>query len=283
MNKTLHLILIYVTIFHIVILFTGCSSIEVVPVVVNEEGAVLDAKPGPLSILRKNIFDIADADTSCANRFWKNRGRAKKAYMRGMALMYAKQVCGQGSEFIKSSRIRSEYTLYNGPKKHQDALEYYGLPGSELSTYAFLIGLGMRESSGKYCEGRDKSADWTQAQNAEAGMFQTAYVSRVFNSELKKLFDRYISDRSQCELSVFSEGVSCEPYDAKTYGEGDGAGFQQLAKSCPAFATQWAAILIRSNYRHFGPIIRKEVEYVKSCESMLSAVEATVKNKCDQL
>ena len=38
--------------------------------------------------------------------------------------------------------------------------------------FVLLIGLGMRESSGKYCEGRDKSASNRSAETAEAGLFQ---------------------------------------------------------------------------------------------------------------
>jgi hypothetical protein len=38
-----------------------------------------------------------------------------------------------------------------------------------------MLGHGMRESSGRHCEGRDLSADNVQSDTAEAGLFQTSY------------------------------------------------------------------------------------------------------------
>ena len=37
------------------------------------------------------------------------------------------------------------------------------------------LGLGMRESSGQYCCGRDTSEDNTTADTAEAGLFQMSW------------------------------------------------------------------------------------------------------------
>jgi len=43
--------------------------------------------------------------------------------------------------------------------------------------FVLLTGLGMRESSGHYGEGRDASATNTSAYTAEAGLFQVSYNS----------------------------------------------------------------------------------------------------------
>jgi hypothetical protein len=45
--------------------------------------------------------------------------------------------------------------------------------------FVLMIGLGMRESSGRYCEGRDQSASNTSADTAEAGLFQTSWNARA--------------------------------------------------------------------------------------------------------
>lgn len=234
----------------------------------------------PTDSLRDDIYNIAD-DSACTKYNWKNRGKAYPSYIRGLALMYAKQKCGQGTDFIKQPKATGKNSL---GRNYEDALVHYGIKGSELETYTFLIGLGMRESNGKYCKGRDKSQNFTKSDNAEAGIYQMAYVARVFNSELKPLYEKYKSGQLPCELDTFkSDAIKCTSYDAKTYGSGEGAAWQKLMKRCPAASVQWAAILIRSQYRHFGPIIRKEVEVLPQCRSMLQNVEKAISGRCGEL
>ena len=69
----------------------------------------------------------------------------------------------------------------------EDALTWYraefirklGTDNSEMasircgSLFVMLLGLGMRESSGRYCEGRDFGTN-VSADTAEAGMYQTS-------------------------------------------------------------------------------------------------------------
>ena len=88
----------------------------------------------------------------------------------------------------------------NDSKK--DALNYYknvfsrlgiltSAPGIEAvqAIYSLGMGLGMRESSGKYCEGWDKSAGSNRPSSAaESGTFQVSYDSMAASSELKKLY-----------------------------------------------------------------------------------------------
>lgn len=233
--------------------------------------------------VRAEILKIADS-SECGNYFFKDRGYAPKSYLRGMAIMYARQVC-DGSEFIKQDKVTSTFKLSweNKTRNHLDALEYYGINGNELNTYAFLIGLGMRESSGRYCLGRDKSADFVKDHEAEAGLFQSSYGSRLFNTDLEKLYKYYQENQGECELSTFSEGVKCSDYNARNWGNGPGVAWQDLVKKCPALATKWAAISIRSYYREFGPIIKKEVEFKTQCRDMLQKVEKVAKLDCGQV
>lgn len=229
--------------------------------------------------VKQEIFNVVENSPGCTEYYWKNRGKAFKSYMNGMSLMYAKQVCNNGSDFIKTKTI----TGRNSIQEHKDALKYYGIEGSELNTYTFLIGLGMRESTGRYCAGRDRSASFTKSSSAEAGIFQMAYVARVFNEELKPLYLKFKNGELPCELETFKKNVTCKPYDSKTFGTGEGADWQKLMKKCPAASAQWAAILIRSNYRHFGPIKRKEVEFRIQCKEMLKKVEQVALKDCSQL
>ena len=268
--------------------FTGCSTTKTPS---QQQTPPQVSEPAPrlapvVRNLKSKIFEIVYANPSCSHYFWKNRGRAYESYMRGMALMYAKQVCGKGSDFIKQNRITSSYYLAYKKRhyKHQDALEYYGIEGSELNTFTFAIGLGMRESNGKYCKGRDKSRDFKKGESAEAGIFQMSYVARVFNTEMAGIYEDYKSGRKSCELDTFkSDAIKCTAYDAKIYGSGEGRNWQALMKRCPAFAVEWAVVLLRSQYRHFGPIIRKEVEFKNSCRDMLKKVETVARANCSQL
>jgi len=224
--------------------------------------------PGPEVIeTSTSLTEIADTSL-CARYKFKNRSVAPKSYVRGMVKMYARQLCGMGSEFIKSSGY------YDSRK---DVLSWYNLQAGELSTFTILHGLGMRESSGKHCTGRDRSANWVKASNAEAGLFQVAYVSRVFNhQEFSRIYEEYKTGKKSCLLETFSKGVNCRSHDAKTWGNGEGTVYQKLSKNCPAFAVEWGSVLIRSQMRHFGPLIRKEAEYLKSCENMYKSVEKLV-------
>ena len=96
----------------------------------------------------------------------------------------------------------------------------------------------MRESSGRYCEGRDLDADNTAADTAEAGLFQMSWNAHVASPLIPQLFSDY-SKNSDGFLSIFQEGVRCGHHDYANYGDGDGAAFQQLCKLCPAFAVEF--------------------------------------------
>jgi hypothetical protein len=150
----------------------------------------------------------------------------------------------------------------------------------------------MMESSGKYCEGRDVSQCFTTAESAEAGLFQTSYGARKFAKPvLDDLVAQYSADQGGCRLAEFkgaltckirtSHNPSCPTATSDVAGTGPGADWQRLSKSCPAFATEYAAVLLR---RHggqkkgeFGPIRKKQVELRSECDGMLSEVETFVK------
>lgn len=211
---------------------------------------------------------LSDAmKSSCVSYSWKNRGVAPKGYIKGMMLSFAQEVCGSDYDFDLTG---SEKT---------DALSYYKIESSMVNTYAFLIGLGMRESSGKYCTGRDTTASNTSAISAETGLFQTSYDAGTATEILKKY------GRS-CHLEVFKEGVSCSDANLKNFGSGVGFDFQKKSKDCPTFAAKVGAETIRKKRSHYGPINRKEVEFRSECSKLLLDVKMAIeKNKpiCEKL
>jgi hypothetical protein len=138
--------------------------------------------------------------------------------------------------------------------------------------FVLLMGLGMRESSGRHCEGRDMSAQNVQAETCETGLFQFSYNSRTASPRLLELIQAY-SGRKDF-LTTFRKGVTCDPDSWANYGSGAGADFQKLAKECPAFAVEYAAVLVRNRLRHFGPLKTKKAELRADADVLFQQVEA---------
>lgn len=225
-------------------------------------------------------------ESACADYYWKDRGHAPKGYVQGVALVFARAVCNPTrSDIVEVSQANT------GDDAH-DALSWYSAIFSGLGmdngaagldtlrhAYTLLIGLGMRESSGEHCCGRDMSATNTSADTAEAGAWQTSYNSHVFSEELPKLFEHYMADASGCWLDVFSAGVTCSASNWECYGTGDGYDFQKLEKDCPAFAAEYAAVMLRvsgGSAGHYGPLRTRAAEVRPECDEMFQQVQTIV-------
>ena len=138
--------------------------------------------------------------------------------------------------------------------------------------FVLLTGLGIRESSGRYCEGRDQSARNTSAKTAEAGLFQTSYNAQDGIPLLQTLFDQYRNNPVSGYLEIFQEGVSPKRGEAENFGNGPGKEFQRLSKECPAFAAEFATVGLRNKRSHWWPINRKEAEIRPECDHMFKQV-----------
>lgn len=207
--------------------------------------------PSPSQVeIEKGAFD------ACAKRSWKNRGVAPLSYFQEIAVSYHKAFCSK-QEFPKMGIDK-------------DALLYYGLPQDLISTYTLLIGLGLRESTGNFCSGRDTSASNLDAMTAEAGAFQSSYNSMRAHPKLREIFEFYKNNPTAC-------GETKPKCSSQNYGTGEGADFQRLSKTCPQFVVLYNAFLIRVLRKHFGPLLRREAEFVPACRDMLKAIE---KNAC---
>jgi hypothetical protein len=255
-----------------------------------ELGGVEPLDPGvsvPNGYYAEQIKTIA-GNSTCASYSWSGRGKAPAAYIKGMALTYARSFCRlKTSEAAPTNLVN---ILGRGAgSSTTDALALYASTFSSLSMdvknagvgplrslYTLGIGLGMRESSGKYCEGRDMSASNTSANTAEAGMFQTSYDSIGASAELTNLYNEYKVNPNNCFLDTFKVGVSCG--SSSIAGSGAGADYQAFNKSCPAFAAEYAMVMLRVRRNHYGPINRKEAEVTTSCNQMLKSVETFIEN-----
>ena len=62
-------------------------------------------------------------------------------------------------------------------------------------------------------------------------------------------------------------------------GTGPGAAWQRLTKTCPAFATEYSALILRTHggpRGEFNPIRKREAEMLPECDSMLQQVQSFV-------
>jgi hypothetical protein len=223
------------------------------------------------SVIAKIDIDTLAAKSACAKVTWKDRGKAPIGYTKGMARAFFDMACTKGL-------VDKEFSSPLGASD-KDALVYYKINPKtardrRLATMTLLHGLGLRESTGRHCEGRDTTASNVTASTAEAGAFQTSYNSVTAHPSLKTLFSTYVDGKGPCFLEVFSEGVKCSPKDAVNYGAGSGKLFQEMAKTCPAFSAYYAGITLRYLRKHYGPINRKEVEYKLECQKMYEEIEA---------
>jgi hypothetical protein len=229
------------------------------------------------------IVQIA-ASSAIFHYDWENRGVAPAGYIKGMAIVYARVY----SNFKAGDPAAVEMAKANTQDGAKDAVAWYSerfhsanmsVDTSGVDTlrhlFVLLIGLGMRESSGRYCEGRDVSASNTTADSAEAGLFQTSYNARSGSPLLPKLFTKYSNDPSGF-IEIFKEGVHPKPSDLKNYGSGPGMKFQELSKSCPAFAAEFAAVGLRNIRTHWGPINHRDAEIRPECDAMLRQVQNAV-------
>jgi hypothetical protein len=235
--------------------------------------------PSPLD----QITRIAAA-SRLARFAWKGRGKAPAGYVKGMALAYGRVYC----KFKAGDAAVVDMGHKNTGDQAHDALAWYEkvfkAAGMDNSTsgvdtlrhlFVLLIGLGMRESSGRYCEGRDRSAGNRRADSAEAGPFQTSFNARTASPLLPRIFAQYQANPSGF-LDVFKEGVRPTAADLKNFGSGKGKEFQRLSKACPAFAAEFAAVGLRHIRKHWGPIIRKQAQVRPECDALLSKVQAAV-------
>jgi hypothetical protein len=219
---------------------------------------------------------------------WADRGSSPPGYISGMAMSFAVAMTsfqsGRASALFMGDKLGSE---------SKDALAWYATQfkdeGMANKTprerirhlFVLLIGLGMRESAGKYCEGRDMSASNTSSDTCEAGLFQSSWNFHNSSAYIEEFFQEYWADPNGF-LEIFSEGIYPTANNLNVYGSGDGAAYQWLAKYCPAFAVMSTAIGLRVLKDHWGPIKRHEAEIVPEVDDLLEKIQDLVEDAAEE-
>ena len=228
------------------------------------------------------IVDIANA-SAIAKYQWKDRGRAPEGYTAGIALCFA-----LAATRLAQGDAAFEDMAQADRSSSKDSLTWYAAEYGKLGMdnsddgvdtlrhlFVMLLGLGMRELSGRYSEGRDMSADNVSADTAEAGLHQTSYNIRSCNPNIAALLDEYWANPNGF-LGTFRLGVFPDGNDLANFGSGDGAKHQFISKFAPAYHAFVTAIGMRylgGQDGHWGPIRRKEVELKADADEMLKEVQ----------
>jgi peptidoglycan hydrolase-like protein with peptidoglycan-binding domain len=230
--------------------------------------------------LATSIDNLIDDYGQVIELYWPDRGVAPIGYYNGMAKVFALAMM----RFMiddPAAAIMGE--MAGDPDT--DALAWYAedfaivgmqneIDGIDTlrHLFVFMVGLGMRESSGNPWVGRDQSASNTQADTAEAGLFQSSWNLHTCADEIELLFNEYSRDPNGFG-PTFRRAVQPTKNDVECFGDGPGARYQWLAKFSPAFAVLMTAIGLRRRKDHWGPVKRKEVDIMPEIDAFLRIVQ----------
>src|SRR5271166_3050582 len=225
------------------------------------------------------------------NYYWPGRGQAPLGYIKGMACVYAKVYSDFRASISTNLRAGASTAAFmaraDTGEDVTDALAWYSGQFDDLDMpndksgrdtlrhlFVLLTGLGMRESSGQYWCGRDASAGPETPDQTEAGLFQMSYNICTASQLIPALLDWYSANANCGLLPIFKEGLGT--HTSPSYGSGAALRFQKVAKVCPAFSAEAAAIGLRIRRSHWGPINRHEAHLSPAVNRLFMAVQAAV-------
>jgi hypothetical protein len=195
--------------------------------------------PPPLDqAMIERICDLA-MESQVAVYSWSDRGVAPPGYVKGMAVAWAaalrKYLADDPAviEMAKANSWNSEIDVFAW---YEDEFLDAGMGNNTEAgvdtlrhLFVLLMGLGMRESSGQHCCGRDMSATNVDSDTAEAGLHQTSWNISTCSNLVPLVFDQYRGGSPLCALNIFSDGVSCSEEEWQSYGSGTGYEHQVLS------------------------------------------------------
>ena len=228
----------------------------------------------------RRIADIAE-HSKIANYAWKDRGKLPVGYTAGIAQCFglaATRLMQSHPTATQAAQADRNLPDYDALTWYRDKFSAIGMDISQdgidtlRALFVLLLGLGARESSGRYCEGRDMSASNVSADTAEASMYQTSWNIRSCSSAIAPLLQEYWANPNGF-LPTFQHGVTLKKDELANYGSGDGAKFQFLSKYSPAFHCFVTGIGLRYLRQHWGPINRHDAEVKHEANLMFLDVQ----------
>jgi len=223
-------------------------------------------------------IDAAVTRSACAQHKWPGRGLAPRGYLLGMGRSYAKAWCDlRRPKSLAASLADTDFDA------RTDALALYGrahgTPQDRLrALYALALGEGMRESTGNASAGFNRGVRHRSSQEAEAGLFQAMPNSLDDSPWLGELYDQYRARPATCLREIFMQGV--RDHRQPVIGQGPNAEFQRFTKACPAFAVDYAALVLRTDLRKFPPVRQRKAQLLPRCEAMFADIERAAADTC---
>jgi hypothetical protein len=220
--------------------------------------------------------------SAIASYKWKDRGVTPIGYVNGMAVAFSRIYCN----LQRGDLSAADMAQADRGDPSTDALTHYraeftalGMSNTQSGEttlrhlFVLLYGLGVRESGGEYFAGTGGN---TGSTTAETGLFQVSYNSHGSSPELDKLYRVYQGKNDF--IDIFKEGAAAKnaadlAANLQNWGAGTGKDFQRLSKACPAFAVEYAAVLLRHDRQYSGPINKKLVELKKECDELFKGVQ----------
>jgi hypothetical protein len=221
---------------------------------------------------------------------WPGRGVAPIGYLKGMGLTFARAY----SKLLAGDQAAQGMALAATHDAQTDALAHYatqfaavGMENSQNGAdtlrhlFVLLIGLGMRESAGRYCEGRDLSNHNVTPEMAEAGLFQMSFSIGVGSSNpafqpLVSLYNELKTIPYTGYRMVFAEDVDCSVDEVTGFGTTAGGRFRRFCILYPALCAEIAAFALRSRRKHWGPINQRTATLNTDCDELLATIQETV-------
>jgi peptidoglycan hydrolase-like protein with peptidoglycan-binding domain len=236
-----------------------------------------------------NKIDILCANSPVNDIDWDDRGLLPAGFYAGMAKTYALVLTSEEGAVFDAIEIMSKPsrgdTAHDALALYEDEFEDMDIDVREggittlRALFIMMVGLAARESSGDHWCGRDLTADTGTAEEAEAGFAQTSWNIRNFSPLIPPLLPLYWDDPNGFR-PTFERG--CPPPssdDLNSYGTGDGARYQFLAKYSPAFHALVTGVGMRLACTHWGPIKYGEIDLAEAVRELLLQIEQLVEDQ----
>jgi hypothetical protein len=236
-------------------------------------------KPLPQDLINQ-IIEMATT-SEMFEYSWPDRGIPPEGYISGMCLAFAYAARLSDSDAVEIMSKAEGNADKDALAWYHNEFEAKGMSnrvaGIDTLRHLFVMmtGLGPRESSGRYFEGRDMSADNVESETCEAGLFQTSWNIKGGSSAIEPLLDQFWTNPNGF-LDTFKIGLSPSSNNLNSYGSGDGVCYQFLSRFCPLFHIMVTGVGMRTLRAHWGPIGRREVTLKTEMDDLLKSVQDLV-------
>ena len=229
-----------------------------------------------------------------------------REFLEGFALTFVRSLCrSEDSDSIKRVMVSSPGEHSRKAKDAIARLDHSEVKNSDsanlIKTYRVILGLASQESDGKISKSKDPDNGSRSPETFEAGAYQVSATSQAALTDplIQQYFISLNSTRGDiaameniCLLKKYSYTPSDRTHLSAKFSRLHGLAqkisanpgqrvstqaFSEAMKICPALATEYVAVVARTNKQHFGPLARSEVDGGAGCAQLLRDIENLVR------